>query len=68
MREAEWERAGAAGFLKRTDQQFHWENAGYATFDAFLEALSSRKRKTIRRERRTRWRPASPSSTSPARI
>jgi predicted N-acyltransferase len=40
------------GFLHRTDQQFHWENAGYATFDAFLEALSARKRKTIRRERR----------------
>src|ERR1700743_139221 len=36
----------------RTDQQFHWENHGYATFDAFLEALSARKRKTIRRERR----------------
>ncbi len=40
------------GFLHRTDQQFHWENQGYATFDAFLEALSARKRKTIRRERR----------------
>ena len=40
------------GFLRRTDQQFHWENAGYASFDAFLEALSSRKRKTIKRERR----------------
>jgi predicted N-acyltransferase len=40
------------GFLHRTDQQFHWENAGYASFDAFLEALSARKRKTIRRERR----------------
>src|SRR5882724_661705 len=39
-------------FLHRTDQQFHWENAGYATFEAFLEALSARKRKTIRRERR----------------
>ena len=37
--------------LKRTHQQFHWENAGYATFDAFLAALASRKRKTIRRER-----------------
>src|SRR5262249_17750709 len=35
-----------------TDQQFHWENDGYAGFDAFLEALSARKRKTIRRERR----------------
>ncbi|WP_342166204.1 GNAT family N-acetyltransferase [Methylobacterium sp. SD21] len=52
MREAEWERAGAAGFLKRTDQQFHWENDGYSSFDGFLEALSSRKRKTIKRERR----------------
>jgi predicted N-acyltransferase len=40
------------GFLHRTDQQFHWENAGYPTFEAFLEALSARKRKTIRRERR----------------
>ena len=39
-------------FLHRTDQQFHWENDGYASFDAFVEALSSRKRKTIRRERR----------------
>jgi predicted N-acyltransferase len=40
------------GFLHRTDQQFHWENAGYATFDGFLEALASRKRKAIKRERR----------------
>ena len=40
------------GFLHRTDQQFHWENDGYASFDAFLEALSARKRKTIKRERR----------------
>jgi hypothetical protein len=41
----------AQGFLLRTDQQFHWTNAGYATFDDFLAALASRKRKTIRRER-----------------
>jgi uncharacterized protein len=39
------------GFLLRTDQQFHWNNAGYASFDDFLGALASRKRKTIRRER-----------------
>ena len=52
MREAEWARAGAAGFLRRTDQQFHWLNRGYPSFDAFLEALASRKRKAIRRERR----------------
>jgi predicted N-acyltransferase len=50
--EAEGRFLAENGFLHRTDQQFHWENAGYATFDAFLEALSARKRKTIRRERR----------------
>ena len=45
-------RAGAAlGLMRRASQQFHWVNAGYADFDAFLAALSSRKRKTIRRER-----------------
>ena len=41
----------AAGWLIRIDQQFHWVNDGYATFDDFLAALSSRKRKAIRRER-----------------
>src|SRR5215831_285484 len=52
MTEAEWRALGERGFLMRTDQQFHWDNAGFATFDDFLAALSSRKRKTIRRERR----------------
>ena len=41
----------AAGWLIRTDSQFHWSNEGYATFDDFLAALSSRKRKAIRKER-----------------
>lgn len=41
-----------AGWLIREGTQFHWENDGYADFDAFLGALSSRKRKTIRKERR----------------
>lgn len=41
------------GFLHRVTQQFHWENHGYGDFDAFLAALSSRKRKTIRKERAT---------------
>jgi len=50
--EAECQALVGHGFLHRTDQQFHWENAGYGNFDAFLEALSARKRKTIRRERR----------------
>ena len=52
MPEAECEFLAQQGFLQRTDQQFHWENDGYATFDDFLAALSSRKRKPIRRERR----------------
>jgi predicted N-acyltransferase len=42
---------GAHGYLQRNDQQFHWENGGYATFGDFLSALAARKRKTIRRER-----------------
>jgi predicted N-acyltransferase len=50
--EPECKLLGEHGFLRRTDQQFHWENSGYATFDDFLAALSARKRKTIRRERR----------------
>jgi predicted N-acyltransferase len=41
----------AAGWLLRSDRQFHWSNDGYATFDDFLEALASRKRKAIRKER-----------------
>ena len=42
----------AAGFARRTGEQFHFLNEGYSDFEAFLAALSSRKRKTIRRERR----------------
>ncbi len=52
MQEREWAAAGALGFLQRVDQQFHWDNAGYAGFEDFLGALASRKRKAIRRERR----------------
>src|SRR6516165_4759463 len=39
------------GFLQRTDQQFHWRNQGFASFDDFLASLNSRHRKSIRRER-----------------
>ena len=42
----------ALGLMARTTQQFHWENADYANFPAFLEDLSSRKRKNIRKERK----------------
>jgi uncharacterized protein len=52
LTEPEWRLLGAQGFLQRTDQQFHWENAGYGTFEDFLAALAARKRKIIRRERR----------------
>jgi hypothetical protein len=55
--EPEWRLLGGRGFLQRNDQQFHWENAGYATFEDFLTALSSRKRKTIRRERKEALEP-----------
>ena len=50
--ESEAARLGEAGFLQRIGRQFHWENEGYRTFDDFLDALNSRKRKQIRRERR----------------
>jgi predicted N-acyltransferase len=40
-----------AGWLLREGVQYHWFNRGYASFDDFLGALSSRKRKTIRKER-----------------
>jgi predicted N-acyltransferase len=48
----EWDLAGSLGFLQRTDQQFHWLNVGYGSFEDFLGALTSRKRKVIRTERR----------------
>jgi uncharacterized protein len=51
LTEDEWSAAGKAGYLQRTDQQFHWENRGYANFDEFLAELSSSKRKNLRKER-----------------
>ncbi len=48
----QWQQLGAAGLLQRTDRQFHWHNPGYHHFDEFLAALSARKRKNIKRERR----------------
>jgi predicted N-acyltransferase len=48
----EWRFLGEQGMLRRQNQQYHWLNADYATFDDFLAALSSGRRKTIRRERR----------------
>ena len=50
--EAEWRRFGEAGYLLRIGRQFHWRNRGYRSFEDFLAALTSRKRKAIRKERR----------------
>lgn len=47
----EWEALGKAGFLQRIGRQYHWENRSYRSFDDFLSALTSRKRKAIRKER-----------------
>jgi hypothetical protein len=49
---ADFEAFGEAGFLPRIGQQFHWANNGYATFDDYLAALNSRKRKAVKKERR----------------
>lgn len=50
--EEDWRFLGDAGLLQRQDQQYHWFNNGYADFEAFLAALSSGRRKTVKRERR----------------
>jgi predicted N-acyltransferase len=41
------------GWLIRHGIQYHWFNHGYASYDDFLAALSSRKRKALRKERAT---------------
>ena len=51
-REAESKFLAGHGFLQRTDQQFHWHNRDFSTFDDFLGSLNSRHRKAIKRERR----------------
>jgi len=50
--EDEWRWLGEQGLARREGQQYHWRNRGYGSFDDFLAALSSGRRKTIRRERR----------------
>jgi predicted N-acyltransferase len=41
-----------AGFMLREGVQFHWENAGYADFDAFLSNMKMEKRKKLKQDRR----------------
>ncbi len=52
MTEDESRLLAESGYLIRTDRQFHFVNPGYRDFDDFLDALASRKRKAIKRERR----------------
>jgi hypothetical protein len=51
-RQDEWRILSEHGYLRRTDQQFHWIDQGYGDFEGFLATLASRKRKAIRKERR----------------
>ena len=51
LTEEEARLAEGRGWLQRHGIQYHWTNRGYADFDDFLAALSSRKRKAIRKER-----------------
>ena len=48
----EWLILSELGYLRRTDQQFHWIDEDYGNFEGFLASLASRKRKAIRKERR----------------
>ncbi len=50
--ESDVETLEAASFLHRTDQQFHFFNEGFSTYDDFLATLASRKRKAMKKERR----------------
>ena len=47
----EFKKGESLGFLKRMSSQFHWKNDNYKNFQDFLNALSSRKRKNIKKER-----------------
>ena len=42
-----------SGLLMRKTCQFHWRNRNYDDFEHFLQGLTSRRRKQIKRERRT---------------
>ena len=52
LREKDFNELGDVGLLQRTDQQFHFINKDYASFDDFLAELSSAKRKNLRKERK----------------
>jgi predicted N-acyltransferase len=41
-----------AGYLMREGVQFHWDNDGYASFDAFLASMSQQKRKKMKQDKK----------------
>lgn len=51
-REGDMAALEGAGYLPRTDQQFHFFNEGFSSYDDFLATLASRKRKALKKERR----------------
>ena len=53
MKKHEWQALEQQDYLLRVDQQFHWQNQNYGDFQQFLDGLSSRKRKNIRKERQS---------------
>lgn len=48
----EGEMLNSVGMMERLGVQFHWENRGYTNFEDFLDTLTAKRRKNIRRERR----------------
>ncbi len=52
LSQKQWQLASEKTYLQRMDTQFHWKNFGYGSYEDFLAHLSSKRRKTIRRERR----------------
>ena len=50
--EAEAELASSLGWLVRADTQYHWHNAGFGSFEDYIQTMSSRHRKVTRRERK----------------
>jgi hypothetical protein len=48
----EAEALAARGWLRRTGWQYHWANAGFGSFEDYLESLRSKRRNQVRRERR----------------
>jgi predicted N-acyltransferase len=50
--EAEQGAFAGRGYVKRLGLQFHWHDAGFGSFDGFVAAFSSKRRKELLRERR----------------